>query len=550
MKWLSKKSLLICLTLLMLVVVVVSMIVTTGMPVREDAVNMVLDDWTTEQVIDPPDEPYYSGEKTVYQLVMSHKVTSEMRGKVISFRTNDSYVDAYLTDVTGTPEDDAVHIYHFGERLKICDSPGTYTHFIRLPESAVGQVTICVETVYANKFMPSYEVAIGTQNELLFNYLRQNLLSGISNVAMLLAGVLLLVIYTVGRAKHVSAPETLSLGCLSIVFAVNLNCPLFLNQFLYQNAVVQYYVNYFSLFLLPLLAMLYFEDIVPDLRIKWPFYSFLVLECVLSVLHFTGIASYTRTIKVFIAALGIFAVMFIVMIAKRYRQMEKINRISLLLLLAFVCSNVLFFIFVSTVGDQTFNVRTGFLLYLALSVVNGLRKLMVEMSRERETRLLQTLAYTDNLTKLGNRYALERDARKCVLERTSIVSMDLNLLKMVNDTFGHAGGDMLLQSAAKCMTSVYNQVYRVGGDEFIALLDGKDSDDLQRLYDRLKQKITEMNDSRKDYGAFSRETEFRLSIAVGYSAYAAGDSSYEQIMSRADAAMYAEKKTMHHGRSR
>lgn len=363
MKWLSKKSLLICLTLLMLVVVVVSMIVTTGMPVREDAVNMVLDDWTTEQVIDPPDEPYYSGEKTVYQLVMSHKVTSEMRGKVISFRTNDSYVDAYLTDVTGTPEDDAVHIYHFGERLKICDSPGTYTLYPTAGVRSRAGDHLCGNGI-ANKFMPSYEVAIGTQNELLFNYLRQNLLSGISNVAMLLAGVLLVVIYTVGRAKHVSAPETLSLGCLSIVFAVNLNCPLFLNQFLYQNAVVQYYVNYFSLFLLPLLAMFYFEDIVPDLRIKWPFYSFLVLECVLSVLHFTGIASYTRTVKVFSAALGILAVMFIVMIAKRYRQMEKINRISLLLLLAFVCSNVLFFIFVSTVGDQTFIVRTGFLLYL------------------------------------------------------------------------------------------------------------------------------------------------------------------------------------------
>ena len=185
MKWLSKKSLLICLTLLMLVVVVVSIIVTTGMPVREDAVNMVLEGWTTEQVIDPPDEPYYSGEKTVYQLVTSHKVTSEMRGRVISFRTNDSYVDAYLTDVAGTPEDDAVHIYHFGESLRICDSPGTYPHFIRLPESAVGQVTICVETVYANKFMPSYEVAIGTQNELLFNYLRQNLLMKIFGMVSL-----------------------------------------------------------------------------------------------------------------------------------------------------------------------------------------------------------------------------------------------------------------------------------------------------------------------------------------------------------------------------
>ena len=47
---------------------------------------------------------------------------------------------------------------------------------------------------------------------------------------------------------------------------------------------------------------------------------------------------------------------------------------------------------------------------------------------------------------------------------------DLNLLKTTNDTYGHAGGDVLLQSAAKCMTAVYDKVYRVGGDEFIALL--------------------------------------------------------------------------------
>ncbi|MFQ9435995.1 MAG: hypothetical protein ACLR1R_06405 [Ruminococcus callidus] len=141
MKWLSKKSLLICLTLLMLVVVVVSMIVTTGMPVREDAVNMVLDDWTTEQVIDPPDEPYYSGEKTVYQLVMSHKVTSEMRGKVISFRTNDSYVDAYLTDVTGTPEARcSTHLPLRGNGKDL--RSGDLYPFIRLPESAAGRVTI------------------------------------------------------------------------------------------------------------------------------------------------------------------------------------------------------------------------------------------------------------------------------------------------------------------------------------------------------------------------------------------------------------------------
>ena len=57
--------------------------------------------------------------------------------------------------------------------------------------------------------------------------------------------------------------------------------------------MVQYYANYFSLFLLPLLVILYFEDIVPKLRMRWMFYGFLLLEAALSVGHFTGIASYT-----------------------------------------------------------------------------------------------------------------------------------------------------------------------------------------------------------------------------------------------------------------
>lgn len=114
--------------------------------------------------------------------------------------------------------------------------------------------------------------------------------------------------------------------------------------------MVQYYANYFSLFLLPLLVILYFEDIVPKLRMRWMFYGFLLLEAALSVVHFTGIASYTRTIKSFTAALGILAVVSILLIIKHYREMERFNRISIILLLSFVCGNVIFFIFVSTLG--------------------------------------------------------------------------------------------------------------------------------------------------------------------------------------------------------
>lgn len=104
---------------------------------------------------------------------------------------------------------------------------------------------------------------------------------------------------------------------------------------------------------------------------------------------------------------------------------------------------------------------------------------------------------------------------------------------------------MLLQSAAKCMTAVYDKVYRVGGDEFIALLHQKSQNDLEQLHHMLQEQIRKMNADRSDFGEFAKTDTFRLSIAAGYAAYTPGDNSYEQIMSRADEAMYREKKRMH-----
>jgi diguanylate cyclase (GGDEF)-like protein len=308
---------------------------------------------------------------------------------------------------------------------------------------------------------------------------------------------------------------------------------------------MQYYMNYFTLFMVPLAAMLYFEDIVPTLKMGWLFYSFVILEIVLSVLHFTGIAMYTETVKVFIIFIGVFMVYSMFMAVKLIKLIDPINRIGIMIFLGFSLVNAVFFMFVSTVGDQTFFVRIGFITYLVFEFVNGIRKIMNEVSLEREDQLLQILAYTDQLTGLGNRYALERDAGIIPLEEMSVVSMDLNLLKPTNDSFGHLGGDTLLRSAAKCMSTVFANVYRVGGDEFIALLKDKSEDELKSLHSELHELMDRMNSERDEYGDFAYEEGFALSIAIGHSTYREGDESYEQILSRADQAMYAEKKRMH-----
>ena len=82
------------------------------------------------------------------------------------------------------------------------------------------------------------------------------------------------------------------------------------------------------------------------------------------------------------------------------------------------------------------------------------------------------------MTGLFNRRAFEEDCAKIlesdVVSEITMIMMDVNELKHINDTYGHMSGDELIIGAAKCiLTSMgeYGKVYRTGGDEFVALLE-------------------------------------------------------------------------------
>lgn len=83
----------------------------------------------------------------------------------------------------------------------------------------------------------------------------------------------------------------------------------------------------------------------------------------------------------------------------------------------------------------------------------------------------------DELTRLFNRYAFENEVKKLPDsgedDSLVVVAMDINGLKPVNDTFGHAAGDELIIGAAACMKQCfgpYGKVFRIGGDEFFAII--------------------------------------------------------------------------------
>ena len=150
---------------------------------------------------------------------------------------------------------------------------------------------------------------------------------------------------------------------------------------------------------------------------------------------------------------------------------------------------------------------------------------------------LRTVAEIDSLTKLPNRYCYNEFLKKTPEEEKSVCVFlfDINNLKYVNDTFGHSKGDELIKNASLCIKECFLDIngrncYRIGGDEFVAILDSISKDNIDDY-------IQAFNDKQK---------ELNVSIAMGY-AYTDNikNVGYEKLIIRADKNMYKNKKEIH-----
>lgn len=147
------------------------------------------------------------------------------------------------------------------------------------------------------------------------------------------------------------------------------------------------------------------------------------------------------------------------------------------------------------------------------------------------------LSEKDALTSLYNRHSFENDLEEIKTNKTPIIiySIDVNGLKALNDKRGHKAGDELLQGAAACIGAVfepYGKVYRIGGDEFVAILpfDSPNSDEL----------IKQLNETTKAFRGIMID---EISLSIGH---AKVDRNFEREISRAidesDKDMYEQKR--------
>jgi diguanylate cyclase (GGDEF)-like protein/PAS domain S-box-containing protein len=158
---------------------------------------------------------------------------------------------------------------------------------------------------------------------------------------------------------------------------------------------------------------------------------------------------------------------------------------------------------------------------------------------------LRSLATVDSLTGLANRrHFMSRLQEACarlqrdVDQQTTLLFLDLDHFKEVNDRHGHAVGDAMLRRVATALRSELRAgdvAGRIGGEEFAILLPGTDLAMSAVLAERLRQKIGEAS------MAIDSDTALSVTVSIGVAAMQTADSHAEQILRRADEALYRAK---------
>lgn len=148
----------------------------------------------------------------------------------------------------------------------------------------------------------------------------------------------------------------------------------------------------------------------------------------------------------------------------------------------------------------------------------------------------EEMALKDSMTDVFNRNGMEK-VYKSVLQTNDkffIIVGDLDRLKKINDEYGHLEGDRYIANASKIISKTLNgqgYVGRIGGDEFVILLNNKDLNEVEQIMTSIRQSIFQVSPGKS------------TGISLGYSVFPEEGSSLEDLVSVADRRMYIEKKS-------
>lgn len=184
---------------------------------------------------------------------------------------------------------------------------------------------------------------------------------------------------------------------------------------------------------------------------------------------------------------------------------------------------------------------------LVVGIADKDEMIRAQQEQQKQLESALVLAQKDVLTGIRNRTGYDIVERRFnaeisngTLKEFAIVMFDVNGLKDTNDIFGHENGNLLLKNSCKMICDIYkhSSVFRIGGDEFVAVLTGEDYENRNVLLEKVK-KTVELNEEK---GA---PIYVNVSVASGMGVYDPKiDKDVDDVLRRADTLMYENKAEM------
>lgn len=453
---------------------------------------------------------------------------------------------------------DNKEFYSYGhDRLHAGKTVGSGLQIIDVPQDCSGKEFKIHMTVTEDNAFSSFDPVIFSEwsnsYKLIVNENRFALFSGSFLIVMGLAVSTVTTVAIIYSRKYINI---LCLGAFSIFIGFWTIC--------YNNLHVLFSIpiysasllEYMMLLLSPVPIMGYMFFYVRQLANKKIFVCYNILFGIQTTLSTVSIVLHTTDILHAAALLPYNQIMYVIIasfFAVVFFKSRRINnhqpllyKLGVLFILIALAYDLGIYVINRYLGLQIYQIKgassIGFIIFICILILDLVHDMSNAIMKKQEQEQLIQRAYTDQLTQVHNRafcteYMEALDNKKS--KRYAIVNMDLNNLKIINDTYGHSHGDLLIISAARAFSEAFSSigiVGRMGGDEFIAIVPSHDRKHIDDAIEEMHRLIDVAN---------SNDSNLNISVSYGiaYSSELKNATTLD-VYNLADKRMYEYKKTI------
>ena len=441
-------------------------------------------------------------------------------------------------------------IYEFGtnDYRPFGKSPGTAWHLIRIPADAQGKkITITTNSQYAQFNRNISSVTLGSKSANLFYIIRQGLPGAVICLLIFLCGIGVIVVHAFTKKKLLQRNELLYLGVFDVVVSMWSITETQLLQLVVSNQFAVSIFSFLTLQLCPVPLLLFMKE--TSRRSRRRIYDvlillFLVNAAVSILLQVTNVADFVETVFVTHMLILLSALYSLYVLTKEViiHKGKELRLLTTGVVVLIVFASMDLFGFYRQGGyDCSYWFRIGLLLHAVMVGIHTSRKAFTMIELGVEAKALEKLAYIDILTQKKNRTAFDLEIKSilpniALYKNIIMVVFDLDNFKKVNDMYGHTVGDEVLISFAQLLEKAFGKAggcFRIGGDEFVAVLKNCREEQVEEYTKELKESIVQYNQTHSNH----------LHVSSGYAQFdAAQDKDLYSLMDRADSKMYECKK--------